>query len=103
MLRGLIALLASAFVAVCCIGTGAVWTPVAAQETPPPKAKKKGLKGSIGYRRAYSYSKSDVVGSDTRRFYDPSYNRQTPGGPFDNGFFFDSPMGRNAGEAPYMN
>jgi hypothetical protein len=66
------------------------------------KKKKKGLKGSIGYRRAYSYSKQDVVGSDNRRFYDPSRTRQTPGGPFDNGFFFDTPLYRGGGESPYM-
>jgi hypothetical protein len=102
MFRGLIAILTVAFIAVCIVGSDATLSPASAQQSPQSKAKKKGLKGTIGYRKAYSYSKSDVVGSDTRRFYDPSYTRQTPGGPFDNGFFFDSAYGRNAGEAPYM-
>jgi hypothetical protein len=29
-------------------------------------------------------------------------DRQTPGGPFDHGFFFDSAMGMRGGNAPYM-
>ncbi len=36
-------------------------------------------------------------------YIDPSINRQTPGGPFDSGFFFDSGIGRNGGQSPYMN
>lgn len=36
-------------------------------------------------------------------FIDPAINRQTPGGPFDSGFFFDSGIGRNGGQSPYMN
>lgn len=36
-------------------------------------------------------------------FIDPAINRQTPGGPFDSGFFFDSGIGPNGGNSPYMN
>jgi hypothetical protein len=34
---------------------------------------------------------------------DPYLNRQTPGGPFDSGFFFDSGVRPNGGNSPYMN
>lgn len=34
---------------------------------------------------------------------DPYLNRQSPGGPFDSGFFFDSGIGPNGGDSPYMN
>lgn len=36
-------------------------------------------------------------------FIDPQINKQSPGGPFDSGFFFDSGMGPNGGDSPYMN
>jgi hypothetical protein len=36
-------------------------------------------------------------------FIDPSINKQSQGGPFDSGFFFDSGMGQNGGDSPYMN
>jgi hypothetical protein len=36
-------------------------------------------------------------------FIDPSINKQSQGGPFDSGFFFDSGMGPNGGDSPYMN
>jgi hypothetical protein len=99
MTRAFFAILAAVALTVGALGATVVPETAAAQSAKP---KKKGLKGSIGYRRAYSYSKQDVVGADNRRFYDPSKTRQTPGGPFDNGFFFDSAIGRNGGEAPYM-
>lgn len=34
---------------------------------------------------------------------DPYINKQSPGGPFDSGFFFDSGIGANGGDSPYMN
>lgn len=34
---------------------------------------------------------------------DPYINKQSPGGPFDSGFFFDSGIGPNGGDSPYMN
>jgi hypothetical protein len=36
-------------------------------------------------------------------YIDPHINKQSPGGPFDSGFFFDSGIGRNGGDSPYMN
>jgi hypothetical protein len=52
-------------------------------------------------RGGYSYSKSDSISAaDTYRFIDPP--RQSLGGPFDNGFFFDSPAEWRGGSSPYM-
>jgi len=36
-------------------------------------------------------------------YIDPHINKQSPGGPFDSGFFFDSGIGPNGGDSPYMN
>jgi hypothetical protein len=36
-------------------------------------------------------------------YIDPYINRQSPGGPFDSGFFFDSGIRGNGGDSPYMN
>ena len=36
-------------------------------------------------------------------YIDPYVNKQSPGGPFDSGFFFDSGIGPNGGDSPYMN
>ncbi|MFN3625744.1 MAG: hypothetical protein ACK4TP_16975 [Hyphomicrobium sp.] len=36
-------------------------------------------------------------------YIDPYINKQSPGGPFDSGFFFDSGIGANGGDSPYMN
>jgi len=36
-------------------------------------------------------------------FIDPSINKQTQAGPFDSGFFFNSGIGPNGGDSPYMN
>jgi hypothetical protein len=36
-------------------------------------------------------------------FIDPELDKQTPAGPFDSGFFFNSGIGQNGGESPYMN
>ena len=60
----------------------------------------------------YSYSPEDTINTygDARTKYgstsslrDPKIDRQTNSGPFDHGFFFDSAMGRNGGDSPYMN
>jgi hypothetical protein len=59
----------------------------------------------------YSYSYSDSIntygGSRSRygggeEFRDPTLELQTPAGPFDHGFFFDSAIGQHGGNAPYM-
>jgi len=53
-------------------------------------------------RGGYSYGAQDVTSSYDRRNPPPYMHvRQTPSGPFDSGFFFDSGFGRNAGDAPY--
>jgi hypothetical protein len=54
-------------------------------------------------RGGYSYSAADVV--NTYRASPPPYAdvRQTPSGPFDSGFFFDSGIGPRGGNAPYPN
>ena len=36
-------------------------------------------------------------------YIDPTINKQSQGGPFDSGFFFDSGIGPNGGNSPYMN
>jgi hypothetical protein len=36
-------------------------------------------------------------------FIDPQINKQSQGGPFDSGFFFDSGINPNGGDSPYMN
>jgi len=69
-------------------------------------------KSSKGTRRGgYSYDQAEVINTygDSRGRYgssdslrDPQLGRQTEAGPFDHGFFFDSGVGRNGGDAPYM-
>lgn len=63
-------------------------------------------------RGGYSYSPEDTINTygdartkygSTSTFRDPKIDRQTNAGPFDHGFFFDSAMGRNGGDSPYMN
>jgi len=52
--------------------------------------------------RQYSYGRADVVstyGESPPPWLDV---RQTPGGPFDSGFFFDSGMGLHGGNSPYQ-
>jgi len=36
-------------------------------------------------------------------YIDPTINKQSQAGPFDSGFFFDSGLGPNGGDSPYMN
>jgi hypothetical protein len=51
----------------------------------------------------YSYSASDVSSTYSRSSPPPYLDvRQTPGGPFDSGFFFDSGIGPRGGFSPYM-
>jgi hypothetical protein len=66
--------------------------------------KRRPLQVTIYGRRrgGYSYSTSDVT-SSYRAWSPPPYEhvRQTPSGPFDSGFFFDSGIGPRGGDAPY--
>jgi len=70
------------------------------------------VRGYVARRGGYSYSASDVINTYglTRSIYggansfrDPMLDRQTPSGPFDHGFFFDSGVGPRGGNAPYPN
>jgi hypothetical protein len=74
-----------------------------AQDAPQKKSvhRKKG--------RAYAVEQGSTPAEIARYFQlyggyiDPHINKQSPGGPFDSGFFFDSAIGRNGGDSPYMN
>lgn len=98
----MISKLISAFVAGICL-VGLVAPAFADQE------------GSDGYslrrkKGGYSYDKSESVntyGAPTRKKHSPpgppDFRDQTPSGPFDNGFFFDSGVGSlYGGNSPYM-
>jgi hypothetical protein len=67
--------------------------------------RKRPLEVTIYGRRrigGYSYRGADVVntyGKSPPPWLDV---RQTPGGPFDSGFFFDSGMGLHGGNSPYQ-
>lgn len=70
------------------------------------------VRGYAKRRGGYSYSKEDMIntyGDSRGRFgatnslRDPSLDTQTRSGPFDHGFFFNTPIGRNGGDSPYMN
>jgi hypothetical protein len=53
-------------------------------------------------RGGYSYGESEsYTAEEMRRLFDPP--RQSRGGPFDSGFFFDSPIAPRGGDSPYMN
>jgi hypothetical protein len=59
--------------------------------------------------RAYAVERGSTPAEIARYFalyggyIDPAINKQSPGGPFDSGFFFDSGIGPNGGDSPYMN
>ena len=70
------------------------------------------VRGYVKRRGGYSYSKEDTINTygDARGRFgaanslrDPSMDTQTRSGPFDHGFFFNSPMGPIGGDSPYMN
>jgi hypothetical protein len=50
-------------------------------------------------RGGYSYRAGDVIGTYGQSYVD---TRQTPSGPFDHGFFFDSGIGPHGGNSPYL-
>jgi hypothetical protein len=59
----------------------------------------------------YSYTYRDVINTygmsrslygGINSFRDPYVDRQTPNGPFDHGFFFDSAIEPRGGNAPYL-
>lgn len=75
-----------------------------AQQAPHKKKVRKYKNG-----RAYAVEQGSSPAEIARYFQlyggfiDPSINKQSQGGPFDSGFFFDSGIGRNGGDSPYLN
>lgn len=70
------------------------------------------VKGYRARRGGYSYSYEDSINTygDSRSNFggasslrDPMLDRQSPAGPFDHGFFFDSGTAPRGGDSPYMN
>jgi hypothetical protein len=68
------------------------------------------VKGSVQKRGGYSYTYEDSINTygdprrygSTRSFRDPGLDKQSQGGPFDSGFFFDSATAPRGGDAPLM-
>lgn len=69
------------------------------------------VRGYVKRRGGYSYTKEDTINTygDARGRFgaanslrDPSMDTQTRSGPFDHGFFFNSPVGPRGGDSPYM-
>jgi hypothetical protein len=84
----------------------AVLPPVSAEAANGGKsAKSKPLRVTVtrhGKRiGGYSYKKSESISvKEILRFTNPP--RQTPNGPFDSGFFFNTPTPPYGGSSPYM-
>jgi hypothetical protein len=74
-----------------------------------PKPPRKGKRHAHSQARGYTLSQGNSPAEIARYFQlyggfiDPSINKQSQGGPFDSGFFFDSGINRNGGDSPYMN
>lgn len=84
---------------------------IGAAEAAPKSKGDGGQPYTVKRGGGYSYSYADSVNTygDSRTRYggasvyrDPTLDRQTPSGPFDHGFFFDSAVQPRGGEAPYM-
>lgn len=67
--------------------------------------------GYRAYRGGYSYGYSDVTNTyglsrslfgSTNTWRDQMTDRQTPSGPFDSDFFFDSGVAPRGGNSPYL-
>lgn len=76
-----------------------------------PKSKSNGDGYTLRRNGGYSYSYADSIntyGNNRTRYggasvyRDPTLDRQTPSGPFDHGFFFDSGVLPRGGNSPYM-
>ncbi|CAN1724357.1 conserved exported protein of unknown function [Hyphomicrobium sp. 1Nfss2.1] len=89
------------------IGAGDYVAPGAYADESVQKKKKKTVRRKDG--RTYAVEQGASPAEIARYFalyggyIDPSINKQSPGGPFDSGFFFDSGIGPNGGDSPYMN
>jgi hypothetical protein len=69
------------------------------------------VRGYVARRGGYSYIYADSINTygdarsrygSTLSFRDAGFERQSPGGPFDHGFFFDSGVAPRGGQSPYM-
>ena len=106
------ALLASALVAV--LGFTVVGEAMADTSSGQSTSYRKGkpqVRGYVARRGGYSYGYADsidtygsarTVTGGTRFYRDAQLDRQTRGGPFDHGFFFDSGAAPRGGDSPYM-
>lgn len=68
------------------------------------------VRGYLARRGGYSFTASDTVNTTigsrslyggTNVFRDRQLDSQTVGGPFDHGYFFNSPIGPRGGDSPY--
>jgi len=87
----------------CLLAAGLIVAPIASADAQSRKRTTKPLSVPVykkQYRGGYSVRKTDTI--DTRRFVDPSSQFQSQGGPFDSGFFFETPRGPFGGTAPYF-
>jgi hypothetical protein len=88
---------------------------VARADADYPKAryyrKRTRVYGYTARRGGYSYWPEDVVNTyglsrslygSMNTYRDPALDRQSPAGPFDHGFFFDSGIGPQGGQSPYL-
>jgi len=79
----------------------------AADQGPPYRQKQRHARRAKP--RAYAVERGSTPAEIARYFalyggyIDPQINKQSQGGPFDSGFFFDSGIGPNGGDSPYMN
>lgn len=75
------------------------------QSKPPRRAKRHARTQPRGYTLSQGASPAEIARYFQLYggFIDPSINKQSQGGPFDSGFFFDSGINRNGGDSPYLN
>ncbi len=73
------------------------------QQKPPRRAKRRTQ--ARGYTLSPGASPAEIARYFQLYggFIDPSINKQSQGGPFDSGFFFDSGINPNGGDSPYLN
>lgn len=85
----------------CLLAVGLMTVPaVSADAAPRREARPIQVEVYKRYRGGYSVRKADTI--ETRRFVDPSLGPNSQRGPFDNGFFFESPRGPYGGTSPYL-
>ena len=90
-------------------GAGQTIAPGARADDQGPPYRQKQHHARRAQPRAYAMERGSTPAEIARYFalyggyIDPSINKQSQGGPFDSGFFFDSGIGPNGGDSPYMN